>query len=304
MAVVTVREIWDRDGSHQFPSGERRYTRTFRVRTNDDNTAILTVGSATGLPRLFDFYADPDGNFDLASRCISVSPSQDQNDPRTWLVRCEYASNFLTNETQSGINASGVQAPVSGGVNIQPANPLERSVEVSGGTRYIERYLEYDAAGTDYLNSAGDKLENVGPRLYPIFVIQCASYKAELDLFFLGDYAKSVNSSLFMGFPADTVLLDDIQYQSMIELGIFYWKITYTFLFNQEKWIPTRRLDIGPNFLSFATGVYKKHKYTAKGYPIMGLLNGTTGEKSDTPVYLEFQDYHRRDHNALGIFGG
>jgi hypothetical protein len=88
---MSVVEVWSgREGSYD-ASLARTYVRRFRVLFADESAGSIEAEFAPGIPRVGDAYASNLGTeSDPLARCVRVSPRQREEDPRAWMVDCEY----------------------------------------------------------------------------------------------------------------------------------------------------------------------------------------------------------------------
>ncbi len=210
MAVTEVEEIWDGRRMAYDDQAERTYVRSFRVLTDDAQTAQLSVLFATGIPQRFDTYADPDGNVDLAAFVQELTAEQEQDDPQVWVVRATYSSKL----TQPDFGAD---------------DPLSRPTEIEFDSVKVTRPLTIDAAGVNVLNSAGDPFDPPIETEECRFTIVLTRNLLAFDYSAASAYVNSINSDAWFGFAAAEVKCTGIKARRIFEKALFYWQVTFTF---------------------------------------------------------------------------
>ena len=132
MSVTSVAEIKEGRSGEWSLGGGRRWTRTFRVVTDDDRDGGPTVVQASGLPALGTFYLTPEGEVDTQAVLQSLVPTQDDQDARLWTVTASYDTQVSTTQQSGG----GSGTPGGGGAHpaTRPDNPLDRPVTWSAAT--------------------------------------------------------------------------------------------------------------------------------------------------------------------------
>lgn len=128
--AIDVKEHWEGRKSTVSDDGVVTYTRVFQAITDDPLIGSLDVREAAGIPAIGDDFED-DYEDDSSSKCISVSPQQDNDDPRKWMVTVEYST-----ETKTDV-------------------PLKISWDVVEQ----KKALEVDREGAAILNSADDTFD-------------------------------------------------------------------------------------------------------------------------------------------------
>ena len=95
MAVVEVEETTGRDGSKDIDSN-KRYRRTWRIRTSSPVDGAFVVLAGANLPAFNDPYQYVDDEMmivqDPTSVCVDIRVTQDDpNDPQNWVGMADYA---------------------------------------------------------------------------------------------------------------------------------------------------------------------------------------------------------------------
>lgn len=245
MAVVACDEIRDGRGGEVSFDRSRRWTRVFRVVTDNDLDGGPTVVQAAGLPGIGAFYLTPSGEVDTDAVCQSLSPAPDPsaNDPRVWIVTATYDTKVDTGHQSGG----GSGEPGQGGASptTRTLLPLDRPVKWAAGTVKAKKAVLTDKDAVDVKNSAGQlyspgyERDIVLGRITAIKNYASFAYKDKLDLI------EKINSAAWKGFPAKTVKIDDIGITEEFEHNIPYLAVTWSFLYNPDGWNPTRILDRG-----------------------------------------------------------
>lgn len=130
MTITQVNEIWQgRDGSGDV-SGERQYSRVFRVITNNKfDTAV--EATVTGTPIIGNLFPSDNTAF-----CQRVTATQETFSPTVWIVTCSFS-----NKRQI------------------TTNPLSDPTEFTWSSEQFQRPYFKDRSGEAILNSAGDPFD-------------------------------------------------------------------------------------------------------------------------------------------------
>lgn len=301
MSVIATSEIHEgRDGSIDEGS-VRRFTRTFRVRTDNPYDGPLTVLVQSSVPRVGDFYAEQSGAVDTGSRCRSVTPTQDQNERTEWMVRCEYSSERPAQsiDTQQG--------------RVDPAewveNPLLRPATYRWGTSATTRVVDKAELLQDDLswlvdqpvaNSAGYKFDPP-PEIEEFnLTLSVVRNEAIFDPFVAYQYTGAINTDVFLGlFAADVARCLGITGESQFENGSYFWRVSYEFEFRFGGWYLVL-LDAG--YVDSAGEVFMD---ATNGVPRSDptLLDGAGAELGDptAPVFRTFRAIRQLPFSPLNI---
>jgi hypothetical protein len=291
MSVTAVKETWvNRRGAQTDTNSD--YERVFRVLTDNPLDGPVTVLTAPGIPKLLEAYADANGSVDGNAFCNKREPTQDQDDPTTWLVRCYYT----TDVTQSPWLAppevtwgtEKYQRPAYAAFNPFYPNPNDKSV-----TQFVP-----------VINSAGEMFDP--PPMFddsrPTLTVRRNELVYNQAIAVL--YQDAVNSDNFAGFAPGVAKMDSITAVSKQAGPITYWEVTYTIHFRREGWA-LLLLDSGyseavpdPNN---AGKLIKRLIYDPSGHPVSSQwpLNGvgqklvldTTKPINEQLVFLSFNVY-------------
>lgn len=216
MAIVSVDELFEsRQGAWTTNEG-RKYTRVFRVLTNNQydgpNVAIQAAGINRGdqyLPQGSDLGLEQDTN----AYCNTLSAVQEEGDSLGWIVTAEYGP-------YSTLWAGGGPAQ----------NPLLQPIDVSWSERDQEVVADMDVDGKAIVNTAGDPYDPPIMDDDPRQVITIVRNEAMLNLPLLQLYRKAVNSDVFAGYNPLMVRVVSILPKSVFHQDIgWYYQVTYEF---------------------------------------------------------------------------
>lgn len=128
MSVVSVSELWNgRDGDYDI-SGEKTYSRVFRVVTDNKADEFTTVQASGSLPYVGNVYPNDANCF-----CQKVSGSQESFSPKVWLVTAAYSNKLEAAE-----------------------DPTNDAAEIEWDTEQFQRPIFKDKDDNAIVNSAGD----------------------------------------------------------------------------------------------------------------------------------------------------
>jgi hypothetical protein len=260
----------------------RTYTRVFLIRTDSPTYGPYYAGSHPSLPLIFSAYPD-----DANAFCVSLSPAQDQNDPRLWRVTAQYAYNTdmaAVNSAPSGNPAVDTQQqgqpPAS-----RVENPLSRPRDYSISTNAYPWAIEQDRFGNPLQNSAGDPFIPVpeiqkGGATITVGLNSTSSPSAA----WIGAIGYLNASSYTVGpyvIGAGLAKLNGVSASLAYENGVSYWRWQLTFEYRPDGWAwvvankGKRQVNIndptGPliEIMSKAGGVVSNPVYlNASGYAI------------------------------------
>ena len=215
----------------------RTYTRVFLVRTDAASYGPYYAGSHPSLPQMFDAHPE-----DADAYCISLSPVQDQNDPKLWRVTAQYSYNtdmVASNSAPSGNPAVDTQqqgqAPTS-----RVENPLSRPRDYSISTNGYPWAIEQDRFGNPIENSAGDPF-------IPVPEITKAGATITVGLnstsapsaAWIGALGYLNASSYTIGayvIGAGLSKLNGVNASLAYENGVSYWRWQLTFEYRPDGW--------------------------------------------------------------------
>lgn len=293
MAVAFVEEITGREGSKDVDTN-KRYRRTWIVRTTKPQDGASVVLAAPGIPVFNDPYQYLDDSDPLAPVAVidntvvavNISVAQDNpTDPQDWRIVVDYM---------------GVEDPTA-----QPAE-----VEYSP-TRY-QKALVKDVAGVAVVNTAKDPFETGITVDRTRFTLTLTKAVLAWDPVAALEYQDSLNQFPFLqathppGFAGLTCKLNlgakRVRRKGTINIPEnFYWLRTSTIDIDKEGWKVKVR---NAGFNEIVHGV--KRQITDGGVPVTSpqLLkaDGSRLPHGDPiPDPLEFDGYFVKDWSALGL---
>ncbi len=314
-----------RDGT--YAEGSRDFVRIWSVQQLDSGppvTAKIILDSAPNLPKRGDPYIGLyvwDIDEGCTVRSISARPNRS---PKIYWVEARYSSrppsgNMPSEKLDPGGGTGGTGLPPgysgSGGPNAQGSgtpntvaqsidNPVARPAVVRYTTIKTMEIVSKDAIGDAITNSAGvpfdPPLERVKARL-GMHVTRNQAYLAP-DIY--GRFIDSVNSAPWAAGSAGTWKCEDISATRKYEEGIWFWEVSFDFIYNSDKWNPKQVLDAGTFWLDVDD---VRHRFKDSfGAPLArGLLDGDGGElpQGDDPVYIDIDEfYDEQNFDELGLF--
>lgn len=239
--AFTVTEIGDRD-CDVANSGERTYSRTFRVVSTDMLVGQRAAVTAFGVPELFAAYVT-DTESDLECRVVRKSARPESDDWLRWLVRVEYSSEWIpVLRDQSGIDPATAMDAGSIGADWTPPNaptltpaeaaklnPLFRPAEVAISSQRTTKPFEFDLDGFPVLNAAGETFDPPPTIEDGTTVITITRNVALFDVTTADRYRFSVNSEPFFSFLPGEAMAANYSATRVYENGIYFDRVTWTF---------------------------------------------------------------------------
>lgn len=221
MSVVEVVERWHGRTGSDDDQRNREYKRIFLVRTNDFQDGPFTVGSATGIPRLYAPYSTNQvGEADLGAVCSKIEPVQGE-DPCVWEVTCTYSPIPAIPKEQPSSDKSTEQT--------QPENPLSRPPVYRFGTSKGQKVLYKDVV-TDQGVMMSSTERPDPPIMVDTTFINITIVRNEASFSWgINALADFVNSDVFLGFPPLSVKFEGASAESRYENDLFYYEVTYAF---------------------------------------------------------------------------
>jgi len=315
MAIVDVQEIWSgRKGTNELggEAGEgaiRRYTRVFRVQTDDQQEGPQRVMAAKGLPSMTDYFITRKST-DTGSLCHHISANVDQDDWKYWLVTCEYSSDS-EDVGDPKHEVTGSKGP-GGGNNKSPKakeqhDPTQDPPKTKIHYERCVRRMEVDLDGNPMTNSSKEpfdppiEVEDLRP------VIQITK---KVESFDPADpkFRSKINKDDFMGFPPGMVLLAGVNATDEYINDKKYTSLTYEFHIDPRGWI-VKVLDMG---LREKLGPGKYATIPCKGtqgngepkapsefMTPVGVPLGGNGKRAQNPFVHSFHLYRPADFGKL-----
>lgn len=223
-------------------SGERNYTRRFRVVTKAKGMAALAVCCAPLLPRAGSPYVSGDGTeYDLLARLVSAEASQPEKDDwSVWVAVFHYSTNIplagIPENFGFPTGPGGAGSKGDGSSNNPELEPLDLKI----GVETEQKAAPYDRTGVSYLNSARQPFTPAHTRPISYSVLTVTRNELLMDMAKPAEFANTVNSKLFMGYKPGWVFMyaPDV---SMVNRGsLQYWRVTYRMKF----WVPFDTVSI------------------------------------------------------------
>ncbi len=206
LLTIVTETFQDREASLKGQSFERSYTRKFWVTANiiTDQQFIML---AFGVPRLGDIYFTTKGGLDAGSWCQEVVARQRNASPLEWEVVARYSSRV-------DANSAFIQ------------NPLLRPTIIVPSTKKYPTPIDYAINGAVIQNVVDDKFDPPLMGVNANLVLTITRNMAVIDFLALRDYQQCINEFAYLGFPEETLLVEDISATPESENGINFWKVT------------------------------------------------------------------------------
>lgn len=322
MGYVSVDPLFSgRDGTPFSSTGERSYTKKWRVVVDDKNMGPIQVTFAPGIALPWTPYVSNNGvEYDLLALLTKLSAAPEHEDDwQNWIVTGNYTTNHKgkPDNTNSPANSSGSQN-----------NPEEEKPEIDWDYEVLNVPMDVDLDEKPLMNSAQVPISPIPTREKAIPVL---TYTRN-ELFFgaenILDWAFTINSDIFLGNPPGRVQCMPPKAKQMFKGGLTYWKVTYKLRFKDTEWDPIKILDAGLSELAPARGVAQALIVNANGAnqnvflqtpvpiyrggtPITSpvLLDGNgkqllpDGKGKIVPVYNKFRSMRRREFASLLLRG-
>ena len=155
---------------------------------------------------------------DGTALCCRIHPVQLKADPYLWQIAVEYQTKH-------------------GGTDpyIEQLPPDQRQQKWSGRYGQVRKYLSCDLEGWPFADSA-DTPFNPPPAIN-IYIDEITVQLYEADLFRAVDESLMGATNMYdwQGYPAGTVLLEDVAFSETFEMGAWWWLKTYKLLIS--PWI-------------------------------------------------------------------
>lgn len=288
MAVTFEQEVGSgRTATNR--SGNRTYSRLFKLRTTDQADGPYEVGSHPSLPLVGSPYPS-----DGAAYCIELSVAN-ENDWQGWSVTANY----------------------SDARKIDPLNPEADEVLVSFTSEIYQQARSYDNRGYAITNSAGDHYVNPSPTADFGHLIATIQSNHQAVPVWLLDYGNTVNSADIaiagLPIPAGTAKLQRISVSNRkIRNAVSYVSLTVEIHLHREGHLLSL-LDYGFRVLDAVTG-QEKQAENPEDYQevtqtvlldgqgkLLKKAPGTGGFSQGRPdaVFLNYGIYASRDFSLL-----
>lgn len=213
MAVTSVHQKWNRS-SDLNEKGERTYTLTYDVETDDPETGAGAVREAVGWFRGEPYSTSTE--FDPGAFCVGINSSCKDDDGLGWTVTVNF-----------GPPPQGQDSPTENPLN----QPAQVSWSFSGFTRPVDQTIDGEAI----VNTAGDPFANAIERDDSRPLLSISRNEASFNASLAYSYRDTVNSDSFMGAGPGQVKVSNISGDRQYDPNFgFYWTVSYEFEFNSE----------------------------------------------------------------------
>lgn len=271
MSVIDVHEIWEGRDAKEEVGGKtiegliRRYTRVFRVQTNDPldgpQVAIYAEclnkdGSRARIPTICARYRTAN-SYDQGSRCSKISAKRDRNTRTVWIVACEYSSDSEdVGDPRRELRSGGDKPKEPKGAK-DKSDPTAKPPKVTTTAERYVRACVVDLDGKKFATTAGEpfdppwEVEDLRP------VIRITYYKQDFDhrdkINKIG-----VNNFPFMGVPIGAVRHVPVGATDEWDNGVHYWTVTREFHIDLIDFWHIKALDFGMRVRDLMNGGYKR----------------------------------------------
>ncbi len=216
---------WDelfgpRQGTTWTATGERNYTRQFRVIARVKEIDPLAVCLCPGLPLPNSFYVTAT-SFDLLALVTSIEAKQEnQDDWQNWIVDYKYSTR-----------------PPPGGfptINQQPGNqnnPETEPPDIEWDSDVVQVSPRWDLDGNRYKNRADQPFK---PSVsFPVghTVLSITRNELGFNAYLAAKYNFAVNSDVFLGTPPGCIQCQPPRAKMMFRGTTRYWKVSYRLKF-------------------------------------------------------------------------
>lgn len=220
----------------------RTYQRVFLVRTDSATYGPYYAGSHPSLPAIFSAHPE-----DALAYCLTLAPSQDQDDPLLWRVTATYGYNL--DMVASGSAPSGNPAVDTQQQGVSPASRVQ--APGSRGRDYQVATNAYQIALYQAINASTGTLEVVqntaGEPLLPPLQAMRGGATITVGLNSLSAPSAAwiaaigfVNSSTYTVGPyvigALLARLNSVNAQLVYENNVSYWRWTIVFEYRPNGW--------------------------------------------------------------------
>jgi hypothetical protein len=235
MAVLSVVEKAGGRSGGMKPFGERTAELVFIVVCSQpmEETATIINASAGGIavPKVGSVWP-----FDATLVCDSVSPRQDEEQPRVWEVRCTFTSNIIA-------------VDVVGRRIDQQENPLSAPTAIHFGAVKYLIYPEWDLDDTAWANTAGDMFAPPPAIEETRQTISMTRNEATFNPAVARQWADVINSDTWLEYEPRMVKLSCPTARAVFSHNFWYWEVTYDFevagasarierTFGGQQWYP------------------------------------------------------------------
>lgn len=204
--------------SRKLDSGEdmnRKFTRTYMVRSDSPVESELVVRDAPGIPLPFSVFPT-----DLGCLVTSRVPSQIADNPYLWTVEVTWSALSLTSRAANAARSDPAQ---------RNENPLARPPRLSFDTEDYQEPFDRDLNGVPIRNTANDLFDPPLTRdaARPTFTISRNFISPDLSNW--ERFHNTVNSDYFLIWAPGVVKCKKISIQSQFEDNKYFYEKTATF---------------------------------------------------------------------------
>lgn len=304
MAVTSIKEATVRYRSRSEITGsfqyQRQQRRTFRVQLDtissrnaiDAKLADLSGQGGLRVPRLGDPHP-----VDLAARCTAVEAESVNDDPRDYLIVCEYKT-----FSGRGSNQDGEQA-----IEL----PLQRPPAVDIGTWTLRRPFTKDLQNRAVVSSAGEPFDPPLEQEVRATVLIYEHNVQSNPLTRIGAFRSTVNAAPFLIGAKFHAFVRDMTARHVFEAGQSYWRERIEIAFlpflqldgngNEIGWQPYI-LDQGVDELNDDGDRVRITDADGNQVVTPVLLDGGGRARPGGPaVYLAYDEFRTSDFSNLGI---
>jgi hypothetical protein len=193
-------------------------------------------------------------------------------------------------------------------------DPFAAPVKLRWTTEFEDYAPEMDKAGNPILNKAGDPFSTPIVIPYPTSVAIVSRVEREYDETWLSNFKGRVNSAEWLGWPAGSVLCQDINGDREWNDDIqgWTWPTEYKFAFRPPIVVSSKKVYPGWSVQVLNAGLREKVSGVKRPIIIKGAqvsepwLLDSSGvaypeDSTAEPVYLTFDIYPEADFDALGL---
>lgn len=224
MAVAEVKLASTGRAGTDDVTGVRTYTTVYLVRTDSAYDTKSIVTSHPSIPQYGQFYqtsTETDATAFLQSRSAQQLSAESN---LLWAVTCVHSTTAFNN--------------VNGMLPIVDPFGAEAVVEWDFHEDKEAAYFAYDNQDkpVPISNSAGDVYDPPLERDFSRLILRVEKNFASYDPLLASQYANTVNSDNWLGFPKWTILCKPFKGKLTIDHGVTYWRVTFEFHFDFRRW--------------------------------------------------------------------
>lgn len=282
--IYEVTKMWSTSASDASVSEEGRkfdisFREAYQVTCTPDTTAI-EVYQAPGIPAANSTYPGT-----ISVWCVSASPQKVS--PIMWIVSVAWAGEF------------GPAGPED--------NPLNMPPRIDWTDAETDEAINQDYNGNAIVTANGEAIEGVTKKIADQVVTIQRNY-ASFSPAATAAYRDSVNSDVFLGFPAGTARLVRFSAKLINGDSNSYWDVTasiqFRFPYNTTPRKAWWKRILHQGYQEKRDGKIVRaldddNEPAVK--PVLLKEDGTREKNKDNAIYLELQVYGELPYNALGL---